>query len=64
MHQGITHVGMWACTWIAFWNGAKMNGGPEDDFLTVLFWILCGFTMWFISSPQEASRRQGSKPRM
>ncbi len=60
MNKRVAHFGMWACTWIAFWNGAKMNGGPDDDFVGVLFWILCGFTLWFVADPQADSGRQGS----
>ena len=60
MPKGIAHLGMWACTWIAFWNGAQMNGGPDDDFVVVLFWILCGFGLWFVAGSQEESGRQGS----
>ncbi len=60
MNKRIAHFGMWACTWIAFWNGAKMNGGPDDDFVAVLFWIVCGFGLWFVADPQADSGRQGS----
>jgi hypothetical protein len=42
MFKGIAHLGMWACTLIAFWNGVQMNGGPDDDVATVLFWTICG----------------------
>jgi len=45
MFKGISHLGMWACTLIAFWNGAQMNGGPDDDVATVVFWTICGFGM-------------------
>ncbi len=60
MFKGMAHLGMWACTWIAFWNGAQMNGGPDDDFVTVLFWLICGFAMWFLAAPQESLGHQGS----
>ena len=60
MFKGIAHLGMWACIWIAFWNGAQMNGGPDDDFVTVLFWLVCGFAMWFVADPHKQSGPQGS----
>ena len=60
MFKGMAHLGMWACTWIAFWTGAQMNGGPDDDFVTVLFRLICGFAMWFLAAPQESSGHQGS----
>ncbi len=60
MFKRIAHLGMWACTWIAFWQGAQLNGGPDDDFVVVLFWILCGFALWFVADPHEHSSRQGS----
>ena len=60
MHEKVAHVGMWACTWMAFLNGIKLNGGPEDDYLAVLFWILCGFTMWFLAVPQKDSGHKDS----
>ncbi len=60
MHEKVAHVGMWACAWMAFWEGTRMTGGPDDDSLAVLFWILCGFTMWFLADPQKDSGRRGS----
>jgi hypothetical protein len=60
MFKGISHLGMWACTWIAFWHGAQMNGGSGDDFVTVLFWLIFGFTMWFVAEPQKQSGPRGS----
>lgn len=58
MHEKVAHVGMWACAWMASLSGTKLNGGPEDDALTVLFWILCGLTMWFLANPQKNSSRR------
>ncbi len=60
MHEKVAHVGMWACAWMAFFNGAKLTGGPEDDSLTVLFWILSGLTMWFLAGPQKDSGQKHS----
>ena len=60
MFKGIAHLGMWACAWMAFWHGAQLNGGPNDDFVSVLFWLIGGFAMWFVADPQEHSSRQGS----
>ncbi len=59
-YKRMAHLGMWVCTWIAFWNGVQLNGGPDDDVIVVLFWILCGFALWFVADPQEHSGRQGS----
>ena len=60
MFKGMAHLGMWACTWIVFWHGVQMNGGSDDDFVTVLFWLICGFAMWFVADPQKQSGPQGS----
>ena len=60
MFKGIAHLGMWVCTWIAFWNGAQLTGGADDDVVTVLFWLVCGFALWFVADPQQDSGRQGS----
>jgi len=60
MFKGIAHLGMWACTLIAFWHGAQMNGGPDDDVATVLFWALCGFAMWFVADTRRDTGPQRS----
>ena len=60
MFKRMAHLGMWACTWIAFWNGARLTGGPDDDFVLVLFWIVCGFALWFVAGRQEDAGTQRS----
>jgi hypothetical protein len=60
MFTRITHLGMWPCIWTAFWHGAQLNGGPDDDLVTVLFWIVCGFMLWFVADPRKVSGPQGS----
>ena len=60
MFTRITHLGMWACIGMAFWHGAQLNGGADDDVGTVLFWIVFGFAMWFVADPRKVSGPQGS----
>jgi hypothetical protein len=60
MFNGITHLGMWACMLIALWHGAQLNGGPNDDVATVLFWAMCGFAIWFVADLRRDSGPQRS----